>query len=542
MTGKNTGFKIVLLEKFFKEKFAWYGLLFFISSAVFLFFQIKTRYFYGFDSYYHAKMGVFMMENGPFTKEFPWMYFTFQREHFVNPFFLFHLYLGVWQKVFVFNTLMGCKVAMAALMGLCFVWSARVSERAGKLGAVIGVLFLFSVLTPDVYIRLLLVRSHVLSLFLLVAGIDAFFRKRWLVAGILAMAYTYSYVAFFLFPVVIITGAVFMSIDEKKVVWKPAVYVLSGMLAGVLINPSFPHNVEYLYNNLFRMALTNSPLAGMEWLPISTRDFITRYWYVLALMFGSVVTVFLNRMKYSWKCVFLFSIACFFMAMTMYSKRFIEYWPFMVSLAVSFIFIETIQMYNARRAVKNAIIAIVGVCLFCYGTFEMVRSYREARSIIPMAELSEVMTVLDKKAEPGDIVYSEDWEMFSPMFYLCDKVYYLQGLDPGMMRLAHPGLFALWQGINTGAIQGDVYPAVREIYRRSLDPETGAVKYAMETGKTGRDIPHVIREVFKSRWILLTHGHYGETYDMRPLLAKYPDQIELIAGNKYFSLYKVKDI
>ena len=469
------------------------------------------------------------------------MYFTFQKDHFTNPYPLFHVYLGLWMLVFHLPSLLGIKLGMLVLAGMIGVWYFRILGLFCEKWKWFGFVLLFAMLAGTAYMRLSFARPHVISLLVLLLGIDAILRRRWRLLGVFCWIYVYSYSACFLLPVLAILAGTLFSLKEKKLIWQPVLFSIAGMSLGLILNPSFPYNLNFLYVLTFKMGIQHTPFAGRELISLPGWQLFTAHWFVFVMTFLSSLIALMNARSYSQNCVFLFIVSMFFFVLTLHSSRFIEYLPVMAGLSVSSIALETLKNDRSLENFFKRYLAFPCLIIFsCVAFFNISNGYKKAHPVIPMPELSEVMTFLEREANEGDIVYSEDWELFSPMFYLNDKVYYILGLDPETMKVAHPGLYMLWFGINKGKIGENVLPALRAIETRTHDPGIRTLRTEIERGLLPNRLPDVIKRAFNAKWIILSHGHQGEVFDLRPLLAHYPNDFIPAAGNRFFSLYRIR--
>jgi hypothetical protein len=514
--------------------------IFFAACAVFALLYFRSPDLMENDSYFHTKMGQIVMAKG-LIHEFPWMQFTFQKDHYANPYLLFHVYLGLWIKILPASPIVAVKIAMIVLLGLVAVAYLKVLEALHAKWVWLSLALLPAMVSGQVYQRLIFVRPHIVSILILLAGLWAILKRKWWILGAISLIFAYSYSAPFLLPVIALLASAVFSVKEKKLVWEPFAFSLGGMVAGVVLNPYFPNNVHYLYAVTFKMAIRQVSLTPAELLPLFSWQVFSINRISFLMLFLSLLAVFYSERKYSANCLFLFFTCGLFFVLLMRSFRFIEYWPFMASLCVSVILGETFEKSPlAGRIFKKTTAALCGVAFLLIGAFQVKDAYGQARSLLPYASLKEVVDVLDKEADPGDIVYSEDWELTMPMFYISDKVHYLLMSDPEMMRMAYPGLYALWYGINTGRVSEYALPLIRAIEANTKDPEIAKLRSSMESGLVVDRLPDIIRSAFRAKWIILSHNHTGELYDLRPLMSRFPVDIVFVKGNELFSLYRLR--
>jgi hypothetical protein len=517
-----------------------YLAIFLAAGAVFALLHFRAPDLMDFDSYFHAKMGQIIMEKG-LIHEFPWMYFTFQKDHYANPYLLFHAYLGLWIKVLPNDPMVAVKLAMIVLLGLVAVAYFKVVEALHSKWVWLSLALLPAMVADRVYHRLIFVRPHVLSILIILVGLWAILKRKWWILGAISFLYAYSYSAPFLLPVIAFLASAVFSAEEKRLAWEPFVFSLGGMLAGLVLNPYFPHDINYLYIVTFKMAAGQLSITPGELRPILSWQVFTINGISFLMVFLSLLAALFSERKYSANCLFLFATSGLFFVLLMHSYRFIEYWPFIASLSVSTIFRETFEKSRlAGRILKKPAVAACGVVFLVIGAFQVRSAYGHATSLVPYPSLKEVIDVLDKEANPGDIVYSEDWDMTMPMFYISDKVHYLLMSDPEAMRVAYPGLFDLWYCINTGQVGDYALPLIKAIEAKTKDPEMAKLRSTMESGLVLDRLPDILKSAFKAKWIILSHNHGGELYDLRPLMSRFPVDIEFVKGNELFSLYRLR--
>jgi len=321
----------------------------------------------------------------------------------------------------------------------------------------------------------------------------------------------------------------------------PFAYSLGGLVAGLVANPYFPRNINYLYLVTFKMAAPKLPVSPAELMPLSSWQVLTINWFSFLMLALTVLVVFVSARKPSSRSLFLFITAGFFFVLLMRSYRFVEYWPFLATLSVASIASEVVRpspLFD-RLMTKAGRLACAAAFL-AVGAFAVKLAYKQTNSIVPYASLKEVMDVLDREASSGDIVYTDNWAMTMPMFYISDKVYYLLMSDPQAMYAAYPGLFTLWYAINTGQVTENALPVIKAIEARASDPEIVRLRAAVESGSVVGRLPDIIRSAFRAKWILLCHNHPYAGQDLRPLMAGFRVDIEFMTGNEFFSLYRLR--
>jgi len=166
------------------------------------------------DAFFHARYAQLLPERG-LSREFRWMQFTAWKDAFCDKDFLYHVILapfaGLWPEA-----LDGAKVG-ALLLALAALASVYMVLCRLKAPWPLLWVFLLAVGSGLFLIRLLMVRSHVLSITLMIWALYAILRGRfWPCFGV-AFAYAWSYS----FPLAMLLTAVAAELG-RWVVAKPA--------------------------------------------------------------------------------------------------------------------------------------------------------------------------------------------------------------------------------------------------------------------------------------------------------------------------------
>ena len=120
-----------------------------------------------------------------------------------------------------------------------------------------------------------------------------------------------------------------------------------------------------------------------------------------------------------------------------------------------------------------------------------------------VASAKEVHDYLITNSNAGDIVFTDDWDVFPLYFYLNQKDYYLVGLDPEFMNQYS-----------------------RDVYQEFADISSGNDSHNLER----------IKNDFKAKWVLVASDHQQFKYN----LLSNPDLFEKVFDNGEYYLFKVK--
>ena len=73
-----------------------------------------------------------------------------------------------------------------------------------------------------------------------------------------------------------------------------------------------------------------------------------------------------------------------------------------------------------------------------------------SRCQLDLRSIEDVMTAVADDAEPGDIIFTDDWDIFPPFFYFNTHNRYIVGLDPKFTQARDPQLWARYVKISRG--------------------------------------------------------------------------------------------
>ena len=99
------------------------------------------------------------------------------------------------------------------------------------------------------------------------------------------------------------------------------------MLAGIIINPFFPSNIESYFFNFGRISSSDTSIqVGNEWYPYNTFFLLKDSAFVFILFFGTIGLVLGSLNKKNYILTSTFFVSLFFMVLLFKSRRFVEYW------------------------------------------------------------------------------------------------------------------------------------------------------------------------------------------------------------------------
>lgn len=456
------------------------------------------------DSFYHAKIAGLMLAGGP-VRYFPWLPFSSLATAFADHHFLYHAALAPF--VAVFGGLPGTKIAAVVFAALAITaFYAALRAYAVRLPAV----FALAAATCGVFMfRITLAKAAAPALIIVFLTLIAWRRSRPVWLFILSWLFVWTHGAW---PITVVIAAAFLATrlfvrhktedlrpkpsSPVSRLWSPvsrlwssvpelrcAFAVLAGLAAGLIINPFFPYNLYFYWQQIFQIAVVNyygQVNIGTEWYP-----------YTLAELFRNAAAVFLVlAVEVGLMCAVMFwgrtgtvrreelrprpeeragfaaiaVLAVFFLAMALRQRRHAEYfvpfaffaeallltglWPFLTEL-----------FRRARNSGDRWLHLGVGLFFAYLIMFFPLLAARDAWHIQMINNVGRPWTKLERAADwlranlpEGETVFISDWSDFPPLFYRDDTHRYVIGLDPTFLYLYDQEKYRRYDDIVTGRL------------------------------------------------------------------------------------------
>ncbi|HEX8721977.1 MAG TPA: hypothetical protein VF736_15185 [Pyrinomonadaceae bacterium] len=432
-----------------------------LVGAVFWYLQFSTGSLCcgDYDAYYHFRWSRMLYEGmraGHFPPSFDALPLTtLNPRDYVDHHFLFHLLQIPFTFFRDFET--GAKVGtwlFACLAVLSCYWLMlrnRLSYPLVWLVALVGSS------SPFLY-RMNMGKAMSVSIVFLVVGLHLLFERkyRWLLP--LSFVFALAYDMFALLVAATLMWAFVVLWSERRVEWKPVVFVAAGSLLGFVINPYFPHNFRLLYEHLAIKVTAKdfSTTVGSEWYPYSTWEFLGNCGVALAAMAAGYLAFRDSADRTRQRALLLLLFSTLLMVVNMRWRRFAEYFPPFAVLFAAFALEPVISRARARHTsrepaedepleldprpeparVENARAweLIFVATAFVLVAAPMVWYARvTAQDIAGMAGPDYYKgggEWLSKNAERGELIVNTDWDDFPKLFFYNPQLAYVSGLDP----------------------------------------------------------------------------------------------------------------
>jgi hypothetical protein len=435
----------------------------------------------GNDSFYHVKMAAMMPQVG-LLREFPWLqfcYFTDEGQSFVSHHYGFHVLLNPFVQLSHWLTgdyLPGGRWAICTFFGLMLVLLDRLLLAARMpwrwLWLPVFVLLPFQFFTRHAFIRAIAPSLVLMMLILLLM-----FRRRPVWTALAIAAYVHLYMGGVIFGPLLVGAYVFaivISSQDRRAAFRLALWGALGWTVGVLAHPYRDGMWGFLKLQVFGTGLSPDIPVGQEWKPYNDL-----WWF--AQMSGVVLGVWaaavfarlrIGKPANAEELALLLMNVVFFV-LTLKARRFIEYWPMFCLLSAAYLaspvmgeVAERIQKRNGTldrsRAAILGPIAAVGIVLVIVSFSPVWQEIRRAsRCDYDLLAIRSAMEFLEKQSQPGDVVFTDDWDIFPVYFYYNSYNHYIVGLDPKFTHARRPDLWERYVKITRGQIPADVHVETR---------------------------------------------------------------------------------
>jgi hypothetical protein len=448
-----------------------------------------------FDGYYHIKWSQILwkgLRHFNFPPQFEWLPLTtLGPAQYADQHFLFHVLLMPF--TWFGDIRLGAKVA-TALFGSAAVFSLywlilryRIRYPLVWLIALLGSGWVF-------YVRLNMTKAQSISIVFIVAGIILLFERKYMWLAPAAFLYVWTYNLFVMLGVLVVIWVAVIWWSERKLEWRPLLWTAIGMLAGLVVNPFFPHDIALFMQHLAAKSGQVSVQSGVgfEWYPLPSWYFLQCSLIACAatalgyIAFGYLLAVRRHARERLQRPLLLLMFSMFLLLIALRSSRFMEYWPPFAVLFVAFTLESVWEVgtaglnplnFDAKGLESNAKhdeeheeesiaasipwqVAAIGLLLARTKIVELTVDpdhYRAGaewmRANIP----------------PGALIYDVNWTDFPKLFFYDTQLSYVSGLDSIYLAARHPELQALTDRLSARS-EPDPAGAIRTLFSRASNP------------------------------------------------------------------------
>jgi hypothetical protein len=321
--------------------------------------------------------------------------------------------------------------------------------------------------------RLLMVRSHSLSIILTIWGMLAIIEGRLWLLAMIGFLYAWSYS----FPLALVLTAGGAEVGRLLAEGFPRRFprtILAsslGVAAGLIIHPYTPHTLStlWLLLNISAAGVTRSHVElGSEFQPVPPGELPTVMpGLLLAFVFAIGGAIWLRRRRtlatasalalgvmLAWFCsIFIF-------------RRLIEYFAPAVIIAAALVMRDlgadrlSLTPFTEPRRQKLLLTLLPAVLLLAachqftlpqvrglYAT--LTRNYSTPEAFARGTYFDGAAQWMQNTLQPGETVINFHWDDFPELYYSAPQQHYIVGLDPTLLRLKYPEHSAAMEAMRT---------------------------------------------------------------------------------------------
>ncbi len=512
---------IKLQELIARNQFVLYLAVFGLAFFCYLWIQ-STPSMIDPDSFYHLKMVKLTAQQGP-VLDFPWLQFTVLKDYYTDHHFLYHV--AAIPFIEIMGDFLGFKyytAFLAAFFIILVYWFFKRQQIKWAEFFILALLF-----APAFMFRVSLTKATAFSLILLFFSIYNVFQKKYWPLFLISFIYVWSYGGYFLILgmalIYVAAETIYLVLqnefEDRKKTWprlktmakNTVIYffspahlkligvVIIGLAAGIVINPYFPKNLYFIWQQLVQIGLINYQglvNVGGEWYPYQAWNLIADINLVALIAVSAYVAFIVSFKKQQPKSYFFLLTSVLFLILTLKSKRYVEYLVPNLVFFAAFSFNYAVQNHQLKAAYlrcKNVaysmkyLLAILLVYLSILVVSVCVRNVLATKQSfsggIGFQNFAGISQYLKTNAQPGQIIMHTDWDDFPMLFYHNDKNYYIVGLDPTFMYNYNKDQYNLYADITTAKKKDNLYQAVKDTFRASyfiVNKDRGQLKKNLE--------------------------------------------------------------
>ncbi|MCK6472252.1 MAG: hypothetical protein L6R28_10940 [Planctomycetes bacterium] len=428
------------------------------------------------DGYFHARYAQMLPEFG-LSRTFDWTKASTWDGRFCDKEFLFHGLMVPFTRNAA-EPVNGARVFLALLDAGILAALYFVLRRQKVPGAALFPLLLLCLGGPAV-LRLLLIRSHVLSILLLVAGLGLMMEKRWKALAVLGFVFSWSYT----FPLVLVMTAVPFAAGRwfggGGLDWRSPLAAFGGVAAGLAVHPYSPHTMELFLTilDIVRGGLQGSGASmtlGAEIHPLSTRDFLLGMPMFVGLWMTIALCGWGLGKRVAAETMGALCAALFWLGMSMVFFRFVEYGAPLAALAAGMVFRDAWPGLRLHLASVRARAVAGGLAVALLAAHLWAMHYAaEVTAALDPPRYRGAAAWMARNLGEGETVVNLWWDDFPDLYYDGARQRFLWGIDPN--------------------------------FTQRWDPEVAGKLEAMRDQKTPLDA-RWLAETFHSRVMVLAHS------------------------------------
>ncbi len=426
----------------------------------------------GNDGYYHMKMGYLIRTEG-LKPDFPYLPMTILNEEaYYDHHMLYHAYLALFATTDPaldggLALTQGAKIASIIMPALAFlaIWWLLRGQRVPY--AAIWAVGLLAVSEAFLY-RMSMPRAQSMSLLLLALGLHWLLQGRYKLLIPLGIIYVWAYNAFPLLLVMAGVYAIAVFMTERRIVWQAVAFPAVGIGLGLLINPYFPENIDFIIGHLMPKLGESTTKVGNEWSPYRTWTLVENSGVAFMAVLLGILALGWHEKRIQTNTLTALGLMVLFGYMLFESRRFVEYFPpfalIFFALSAAPVLQKWLGEWERKRPLLATLAPIGLIILLVYPTYTTLVDGRDlVSSAKPADRYADAAIWLHDNAPAGSAIFQTDWDDFTRLFFYNTNATYTAGLDPTFMELYDKELFDLWVDITRGKVDNPG-PIIRDTF------------------------------------------------------------------------------
>lgn len=441
-----------------REGLIWLGLIGFFGVV-----HASTDRLAGNDSYYHIKYAYLLWHEGALW-DFRWLQGTSFRDVWVDTEMLYHVLLIPFT---LFGDLyIGAKVASAFFGGTALFAAYRLivgfdAEGSGwrRHGWLFALVLTAS--SKTMLYRLSMTRAPAASVIFMMGALWLVHRRAWRPLLVLGFFYAWMYHVSVLLVPFALFFAIGHRIESGRWDLRPSLAIGAGILAGMVVNPYFPHSFTTFVDHVLEIGIGGSALPkGGEWAPYDTWYMATTTSVAWAAGLAGAIALGGTRRTISGRTFGLLLCAAMMATVFFKSRRFVEYFPvFMVVFSASAIhdLVEDPRSWwpelRAWLGKKIYVLqAVLTVGLVGWSAQNNWLTSREAAQNAWPWRFAGAARWLEENTPEGSQVYNAQWDVFPELVFHNHHNSWTLGLDPNFTYFLEPRLYWLSNRLSNGQV------------------------------------------------------------------------------------------
>jgi hypothetical protein len=448
-----------------------------------------------FDGYYHIKWTRVLWDSiktHTFVPSFPWLPLTsLNPKQYVDHHLLFHLILIPFARFE--DARLGAKIAAVIFSSLAVISCYWLLIRYRVRYVMVWLIALLACSAPFLF-RLNMTKAPPLAIIYLVIAIHFLFQKRYWPLLPIAFLFTETYDVFPLLFIAALMWAAVIGWTERRIEWRPVMWVALGIVAGLVINPYFPQNLYLMYEHA-RIKITASDFntkVGGEWYPYDSWEFLGNSLVACVAMVVGYVALEPAERKRGHYPLFFALFSTLLLILVLRWRRIAEYWPPFAVMFAAFSLqpwlegirssltrlpndimeelepffdrnpvVESNDDESLRDTIKVVAVSAVALILSVALFFNLRAAVKEIKQSQPHDYYQRGAEWLVAHVPEGHLIFNTNWDDFPRLFYFDSNHYYVTGLDPSYLYDRDADLSQLYERITLGK-EDDPGPLIRD--------------------------------------------------------------------------------